>query len=121
MSESVPSQEEAFGFLADPATHGLNAPVGRVDTAGAVVFLAGADVYKVKRAVTFPFMDLSTLDKRRLACEAEIAVNRASAPGIYLAALPITRSDYSLWATDYQPIVSLFTALPPSHSGNVSA
>ncbi|HEX9168550.1 MAG TPA: AAA family ATPase [Roseiarcus sp.] len=86
------SQEAVFRFLADPRTHGLSEPVARVDTAGAVVFLAGPDAYKVKRAVTFPFMDLSTLDKRRLACEAEIAANRASAPGVYLAALPITRS-----------------------------
>src|SRR6516164_5158092 len=86
-----PSQEAVFRFLADPNTHGLSGPVERVDTAGAVVFLAGADAYKVKRAVKFPFMDLSTLDKRREACEAEIEVNRASAPQIYLAALPITR------------------------------
>ena len=86
------SQEAVFRFLADPRTHRLSEPVARVDTAGAVVFLAGPDAYKVKRAVTFPFMDLSTLDMRRLACEAEIAVNHASAPDVYLAALPITRS-----------------------------
>ena len=36
-------------------------------------------------------MDLSTLDKRREACEAEIAVNRPSAPDIYRSALPIVR------------------------------
>jgi uncharacterized protein len=80
-----------FRFLADPKTHKLSEPVERVDTANAVVFLAGADVYKLKRAVKFPFMDLSTLDKRRDACEAEIVVNRPSAPDIYLAALPIVR------------------------------
>ena len=91
-----PSQEALFRFLADPRTHGLSAPIERIDTANAVVFLAGADAYKVKRAVKFPFMDLSTLDKRREACEAEIAVNRASAPQIYLAALPITRRGRSL-------------------------
>ena len=85
------SQEAVFRFLADPRTYGLAEPVGRVDTANAVVFLAGADAYKAKRAVKFPFMDLSTLDKRREACEAEIAVNRASAPQIYLAAAPVTR------------------------------
>jgi len=78
-------------FLADPRTHGLTGPVERIDTAAAIVFLAGADAYKVKRAVKFPFMDLSTLEKRREACEAEIAVNRDAAPQIYLAALPITR------------------------------
>jgi len=80
-----------FRFLADPKTHGLSARIERIDTANAVVFLAGADAYKVKRAVKFPFMDLSTLEKRRDACEAEIEVNRPSAPQIYLAALPITR------------------------------
>jgi uncharacterized protein len=90
------SQEAVFRFLADPKTHGLSEPVERVDTAGAVVFLVGANAYKVKRAVKFPFMDLSTLDKRREACEAEIEVNRASAPQIYLAALPITRHGRTL-------------------------
>ena len=85
------SQEVVFRFLADPKTLGRSEPVERVDTAGAVVFLAGADAYKVKRAVKFPFMDLSTLDKRREACDAEIAVNRPSAPQIYLSALPITQ------------------------------
>ncbi|HSU98844.1 MAG TPA: phosphotransferase, partial [Roseiarcus sp.] len=90
------AQEEAFRFLADPKTHGSSEPVARIDTAGAVVFLAGRDVYKVKRAVKFPFMDLSTLDKRREACEAEIEVNRASAPQIYLSARPITRHGRAL-------------------------
>jgi hypothetical protein len=49
------TQEAVFRFLADPKTHGRSEPVERVDTAGAVVFLAGADAYKVKRAVKFPF------------------------------------------------------------------
>jgi aminoglycoside phosphotransferase family enzyme/predicted kinase len=89
-------QEEALRFLADTATYGLSEPVGRIDTAGAVVFLAGLDVYKVKRAVSFPFMDLSTLARRREACEAEIAVNRDNAPGIYLDALPIVRTPAGL-------------------------
>jgi aminoglycoside phosphotransferase family enzyme len=85
------SQEAVFRFLADPKMHRLAEPVRRIETANAIVFLAGPDAYKVKRAVKFPFMDLSTLDKRREACEAESAVNRALAPQIYLSALPITR------------------------------
>ena len=89
-------QEEILRFLAEKTTYGLSEPVGRIDTAGAVVFLAGPDVYKVKRAVRFPFMDLSTLERRRDACEAEIAVNRENAPGIYLAALPIVRTPAGL-------------------------
>ncbi|WP_395665614.1 AAA family ATPase [Methylocella sp.] len=91
-------QSAAFAFLADPATHGLGAgaPVARVSTHGAELFLAGPDVYKVKRAVRFPFMDFSTLEKRRAACEAEIAVNRPNAPQLYVEALPITRRNGGL-------------------------
>jgi aminoglycoside phosphotransferase family enzyme/predicted kinase len=96
MPDPADLQAEVFGFLADPRTHGLNQPVKRVDTAGAVVFLAGSEVYKVKRAVAFPFMDLSTLERRRRACEAEIAVNRDNALGVYLEALPIVRAGAAL-------------------------
>jgi aminoglycoside phosphotransferase family enzyme/predicted kinase len=86
----VEDQSEVFDFLADPRTYGL-ADVTRIDTQSAVVFLAGDDAYKVKRAVRFPFMDLSTRDKRKAACEAEIAVNVDNAPSIYLEVLSIAR------------------------------
>jgi aminoglycoside phosphotransferase family enzyme len=89
----VEDQRAVFDFLADPSTHGLDHPVTRIDTHGAAVFLAGANAYKVKRAVRFPFMDFSTLEKRRAACAAEIAVNRPNAPDIYRGVLPITRQD----------------------------
>ena len=61
--------------------------------AGAVVFLAGEYAYKLKRAVLFAFMDFSTVEKRRTACMAEIAINRPHAPSIYLDAPAITRAD----------------------------
>ncbi len=95
-SHVVADQSEVLDFLAEAKTHGLDAPPKRIDTHGAVVFLAGADVYKVKRAVRFPFMDLSTLAKRKAACEAEIAVNKADAPDIYLGAVPIARDGDAL-------------------------
>jgi aminoglycoside phosphotransferase family enzyme len=85
-------QEEVFSFLGDSRTFGLAEPVERIDTHGAAVFLAGGEVYKVKRAVRFPFMDFSTLEKRRAACEAEIAINKPNAPDIYLGAIPIART-----------------------------
>ena len=55
--------------------------VKRIDTHAASVFLAGDRALKVKRAVRFPFLDYSTLDKRKAACEAELAINRPFAPG----------------------------------------
>lgn len=82
-------QQPVFDFLADPATHG-GAPVKRIDTHAASVFLAGDRVLKIKRAVRFPFLDYTTLEMRRAACEAEIEVNRLYAPDIYRGVVPIT-------------------------------
>jgi len=82
-------QAAVFAFLADPATHG-GAKVRQIDTHGAAVFLAGDRVLKVKRAVRFPFLDYSTLEKRKAACEAEIEVNKPFAPKIYHGVAVIT-------------------------------
>ena len=76
MHKACFDQSDVFAFLADPATHELREPIIRIDTHGAAVFLAGKNVYKVKRAVRFPFMDFSTLNKRRRACERELAPMR---------------------------------------------
>lgn len=83
-------QAEVFAFLADPAIHG-GAPVRRIDTHSAAVFLAGDRAFKVKRAVRYPFLDFSTLAQRRAACEAELEVNHAFAPELYLRVVAITR------------------------------
>lgn len=85
------SQDEVFAFLSKPTTHHMAVSVKRIDTHGASVFLAGNNAYKVKRAIRYPYMDYSTPEKRRIACEAEIEVNNANAPSIYLGAIPITR------------------------------
>ncbi len=90
MSEDAETQREAFDFLADPTTHG-GREVKRIDTHAASVFLVGDRALKVKRAVRFPFLDYSTLAKRKQACEAEIAVNTPYAPEIYHGVVAITR------------------------------
>src|SRR3954470_6630715 len=84
-------QKAVFDLLADPATHD-GAGVKRIDTHAASVFLAGERAFKVKRAVRFPFLDYSTLEKRKAACEAELRVNRPFAPEIYRRVVPITRA-----------------------------
>ena len=83
-------QTEVFAFLGAPASHGVN-EVRRFDTHAAAVFLAGDRAFKVKRAVHFPFLDYSTLEKREAACRAELDVNRRFAPALYLQVVPITR------------------------------
>jgi aminoglycoside phosphotransferase family enzyme/predicted kinase len=79
-----------LALLAEPATHG-GQPVKRVDTHAAVLFLTPERVLKVKRAVRFAFLDFSTLEKRKAACDAEIEVNRPFAPDIYRGVMAITR------------------------------
>ncbi len=83
-------QSAVVAFLEDPATHGGTTPE-RIDTHAAMVFLAGDLAYKLKRAVWFPFMDFSTLDRRRAACEAEVRLNRRTAPDFYLGCRPVAR------------------------------
>jgi hypothetical protein len=90
LNDAADGQNEVLAFLADPATHGGHA-VKRIDTHAASVFLAGDHALKIKRAVRFPFLDYSTLDKRKAACDAELAVNAPYAPDIYRRVVAITR------------------------------
>jgi aminoglycoside phosphotransferase family enzyme/predicted kinase len=94
MTNSQPpadSQDSVRKLLSDPATFG-GAEIRRIDTHGACVFLAGDRVIKIKRAVRYPFLDYSTLDKREAACRAELEVNRNFAPQLYRRIVPITRA-----------------------------
>lgn len=68
------------------------APARRIDTHGAVVFLAGERAYKLKRAVKFPYMDFSTVERRAAMCAAEIEINRQLAPEIYLGTAAVWRA-----------------------------
>lgn len=81
---SADCQQAVLDFL------GSNA-VKRIDTHAASVFLTDERVLKIKRAVRFPFLDYTTLDKRKAACEAELEVNRLYAPDIYRGVVAITR------------------------------
>ena len=81
-------QENVFAFLTDPVTHPL---VQRIDTHAASVFLEGDRALKIKHAIRFPFLDYSTLAKRKAACDEEIRINRRFAPQIYRRVVPITQ------------------------------
>src|SRR5262245_24725435 len=84
-------QAEVLAFLENPASHGGQS-VRRIETHASSVFLVGARALKVKRAVRFPFLDYSSLDKRRAACAAELEVNRPFAPELYRRIVAITRA-----------------------------
>ena len=88
--DEVHTQERVFAFLSDPNTHPA---VRRIDTHAASVFLEGSRALKIKRSVCFPFLDYSTLQKRKAACDDEIRINRPFAPEIYHRVVPITQDD----------------------------
>ena len=68
-------------------------PAQRIDTHISVISLVGDRAYKLKRALETSYLDYRALDARRHFCEAEIAVNRRTAPEIYLAAIPVRLTD----------------------------
>jgi uncharacterized protein len=87
------TQRDAIAFLSRPETHGV--PAGtRVDvvrTHASIVFLCGDGALKLKRAVRYSYLDYSTAARREAACRAELAINRRTAPALYLAVRPVTR------------------------------
>jgi uncharacterized protein len=64
----------------------------RIDTQGAIILLKDDRALKIRRAIRLPFLDYSTLAKRRAAAEAEIALNQPYAPHIYIDSAPIRRT-----------------------------
>ncbi len=85
------AQDEIIACLSDPAAFGAVDPVQRIDTHISALFLVGDRAYKLKRAVRLPFLDFSTLAAREAACRAELAVNRRTAPGLYLGVEAVRR------------------------------
>jgi aminoglycoside phosphotransferase family enzyme/predicted kinase len=65
-----------------------------VETHTAWVFLGDETVWKVKKPVDYGFLDYSTADKRRLACDAEVRLNGRLAPDVYDSVVPITRDGH---------------------------
>ena len=57
------------------------------------VFLAGTRVYKIKKPLQLPFLDYSTLSRRRYFCGEEVRLNRRLAPNTYRGVMAISRVD----------------------------
>jgi aminoglycoside phosphotransferase family enzyme/predicted kinase len=86
------AQREVVAFLRDPASYGPGAgPVEVIETHASLVFLAGRRAYKLKRAVKYPYLDFSTVERRRAACTAELQLNRRTAPQLYLEVRALSR------------------------------
>ncbi len=85
-------QAPVIALLSKPGTYGAGVEsVERVTTHISIVFLAGTRAYKLKRAVKHDYLDFSTPELRRAACQAEVKLNRRTAPMLYRGVRPITR------------------------------
>jgi len=86
-------ESELLAFLSSPASYKENpARIEIIETHAARVFLAGPKALKVKKRVTLPFLDFSTLANRRQALQRELDLNQAHAPQIYRSLIRIARS-----------------------------
>ena len=91
-SHDASDQAAVIAFLSDPASYpGAVHSVEVIETHAAMVFLTGHDAFKIKKAVTFPYLDFGTVEKRKAACEYEFQINQPHAPQIYLGVVAITR------------------------------
>jgi aminoglycoside phosphotransferase family enzyme/predicted kinase len=98
-------QTAVVDFLSAASTHD-GTSVERIDTHTAIVFLAGTRAWKLKRAVRFDYLDFSTVERRKTMCEAEVRLNRRTAPSLYRGVVPIGRApDGSLVLGGPEPAV----------------
>ena len=67
---------ETWGFDGQPVEH--------METHAAHVFLVSDRAFKMKKAVKLPYLDFSTIEKRRAVLEQELEINHVFAPSIYL-------------------------------------
>ena len=102
MAQGLALQQAVIAFLSEPAAYGLpgNAPIARQETHVSHVFLAGDRAFKLKKQVRFPYLDFSTLDARKEACDEELEINRRTAPEIYLRVAAVTDQGSGVFALD---------------------
>jgi uncharacterized protein len=101
----VGNQSDAIAFLKDLLTS-RGAEVELISTHASLIFLAGDRAFKLKRAVHYPYLDFSTPEKRFASCQAEVELNRRTAPHLYLGVWTITcEHDGSLILRGTGPLV----------------
>lgn len=86
------SEEDITRFLSEPSTHGPEAgEIELIETHLSNVFLVGEKAFKLKRRVSLPYVDFSTVEQRKRACEAEVRLNSRTAPQFYKGVIPVNR------------------------------
>jgi aminoglycoside phosphotransferase family enzyme/predicted kinase len=71
----------------------LPSPARVSETHSAWVVFLGDRAYKIKKPVAFDFLDFSTAERRKVALDEELALNRRLAPDVYLAVAQVSGPD----------------------------
>lgn len=76
--------------------HAVDGPVQVIETHISWVLLAGSWAYKLKKPISTPFLDYSTLEKRHAACMEEVRLGQKYSPDLYVAVVPVTRDQFGV-------------------------
>lgn len=90
--EALRATSRLVAALCDPARTPLAAAAGVtvLETHVSFILLTGALAYKLKKPLALGFLDFTTLERRRRACEDELRLNRRTAPELYRRVVAIT-------------------------------
>jgi aminoglycoside phosphotransferase family enzyme len=100
MASRPNDQVAVIDFLSRPETYRTGEAVERIETHCSIVFLVGERAYKLKRGIRYSSLDYRALDRRRAACDAELVLNRRTAPELYLGVYAVTRDRKGVLAFD---------------------
>jgi aminoglycoside phosphotransferase family enzyme/predicted kinase len=81
--------DDLLASSAYPPVYGATRSIELRETHISWVFLLDDDVFKVKKPVNLGFLDFTTIEKRKRACEAEARLNRRLADGVYGGLVPV--------------------------------
>jgi uncharacterized protein len=89
----VPISEQRRAFRTWLRKKAGGAPLHFVETHVSILGMSPDRVWKLKKAVLFPFVDLSTAELRRRNAQREVDLNRRFAPDVYLGIVPLSPDD----------------------------
>jgi aminoglycoside phosphotransferase family enzyme/predicted kinase len=61
------------------------------------VYLVGRYAFKLKKPVKYDFLDFTTVEQRRWACDREVTLNRRLCPDLYIGLFPVKECGQRKW------------------------
>lgn len=90
------SLQSKVDFLKRPATYGDTKSVEPIETHMSWVFLTDQYVYKLKKPVSYEFLDFRSVEARHQFCLEEVSINKPLGGDTYLTVVPLMLSQGAL-------------------------